>query len=75
MAFSEFYFKYSEGVDVVIRIMPGNRVDLVRNHELLERKYMREYEIDQLLEQYEKYFGHWYRAIGEDLPEVIWCGK
>lgn len=73
MTFSELYWKYGD-VDIVLRWME-TRVDVVRNHKLISRRYMTDDDYDELIRLYNDLFGNWYRAIGEDLPEVIWNGK
>ena len=72
--FIEIYYKFGD-VDIVIRNME-NRIDIVRNHKIINRiEFMSHDDFEKLLDDYRDIFGPWYRAIGEDLPEVIWNGK
>jgi hypothetical protein len=72
--FIELYYKFGD-VDIVVRNME-NRIDIVRNHKLINRiEYMTSEDFEKLLDDYRDIFGPWNRAIGEDLPEVIWNGK
>ncbi|HTH21906.1 MAG TPA: hypothetical protein VL854_06780 [Nitrososphaeraceae archaeon] len=71
--FTELYYKFGD-VDISLRNMEG-RVDFVRDHKLINRRYMSYDDFDELIKLYNCLFGNWYRAIGEDLPEVIWNGK
>jgi len=73
LTFSEYDYT-KDGKKVTIRVI-GHRMDIVINHKVIDRDWYSDHWFKEVTTGYEKDGWELDRIIGEDLPDVIWCGR